>query len=224
MTDIVTKGVPQWLFGLVALGAMSGLTPTATRVEAQTPYGVSGQGYAAVLSLATGTQQLASAVLPAEGGMAYADLDNASVASMLSANALNSITTGMVDAAAVSAQTSAEAADVTILDGVITARQVVGIAASYANQQSAASGADGSMLLGLALNGVPLGEATPAPNTRMDLPGVGYVVLNEQTVTGDGVRSSGITVNMIHVYLRNALTGVPTGEIVVGSARSAVAL
>ena len=63
-----------------------------------------------------------------------------------------------------------------------------------------------------------------APNTRMDLPGVGYVVLNEQTVTGDGISSSSMTVNMIHVYLRDALTGVTTGEIVVGSAQSAVGL
>ena len=83
-----------------------------------------------------------------------------------------------------------------------------------------------SMLLGVVVNGVPLAadDATPAPNTRTDLPGVGYVVLNEQTVTGDGVHSSSMTVNMIHVYVRDALTGVTTGEIVVGSAQSAVAL
>src|SRR5437879_56697 len=79
---------------------------------------------------------------------------------------------------------------------------------------------------GVGVNGAPLAadDATPAPNTRTDLPGVGYVVLNEQTVTGDGVHSSSMTVNMIHVYVRDALTGVTTGEIVVGSAQSAVAL
>jgi len=48
------------------------------------------------------------------------------------------------------------------------------------------------------------------------------VVLNEQQITGDGVSSSGITVNMIHVVLQDVLTGLTTGEIIVGSAKSAV--
>ena len=61
-----------------------------------------------------------------------------------------------------------------------------------------------------------------APNTQLPLPGVGYVVLNEQQITGDGVSSSGITINMIHVILQDVLTGLTTGEIIVGSAKSAV--
>ena len=206
--------------GVVAMGAMS-LTFGAARVEAQAPY-VSGQGYAAVVNLATGTQQFAGAALPAEGGMVDADVDAAAVASTLTASTLNAITTGMADSAVGSAQTSAEAADVSILNGLITARQVLGVAASYVNQQAAGSGADGSALLDLVVNGVSF-AGTPPPNTRIDLAGVGYVVLNEQTPTGNGVTTSGISVNMIHVVLRNALTGLTTGEIVVGSATSAVA-
>ena len=54
MKSIVTNGVPQWLCGLVAIGAMSGLMPAAARGAAQTPY-VSGQGYAAAVNLASGT-------------------------------------------------------------------------------------------------------------------------------------------------------------------------
>ncbi len=206
--------------GVVAIGAMS-LTFGAARVAAQAPY-VSGQGYAAVVNLATGTQQFAGAALPAEGGMVDADVDAAAVASTLTARTLNSITTGMADSAVGSAQTSAEAADVSILNGLITARQVLGVAASYVNQQAAGSGADGSALLDVVVNGVSF-AGTPPPNTRIDLAGVGYVVLNEQTPTGNGVTTSGISVNMIHVVLRNALTGLTTGEIVVGSATSAVA-
>ena len=219
MRSIVTNGVPQWLCGLAAIGAMSGLMPAAARGAAQTPY-VSGQGYAAVVNLATGTQQFAGAALPPEGGMVDADVDAAAVASTLTASTLNSITTGMADSAVGSAQTSAEAADVSILNGLITARQVLGVAASYVNQQAAGSGADGSALVDVVVNGVPL-AGTPPPNTRIELAGVGYVVLNEQTPTGNGVTTSGISVNMIHVVLQNALTGLTTGEIVVGSATSA---
>jgi hypothetical protein len=98
----------------------------------------------------------------------------------------------------------------------------------------ATSNALGSTFGDLVVNGVPVtsGDGAIAPNTRMALPGVGYVVLNEQLPTGDGVRASGLTVNLIHVY-RQSLTGggctllgcVPsvlttTGEIIVGSAAS----
>ena len=68
-----------------------------------------------------------------------------------------------------------------------------------------------------------------APNTQIALAGVGYVVLNEQIPAGNGVTSSGITVNMIHVVLQSVSTGgllggavTTTGEIIVGSANSAV--
>jgi hypothetical protein len=68
---------------------------------------------------------------------------------------------------------------------------------------------------------VTSGEGTVAPNTRINLSGVGYVVLNEQIRSGDGVSTSGLRVNMIHVYLKNLLGG-SAGEIVVGSAKSSV--
>ena len=92
----------------------------------------------------------------------------------------------------------------------------------------AVSNANGSTFENLVVAGVPVtfGDGAVAPNTNMDLPGVGYVVLNEQIPSGDGVTSSGMTVNMIHVYLQSAggLLGgaTTTGEIIVGSASSSV--
>ncbi|HMG17372.1 MAG TPA: choice-of-anchor P family protein, partial [Gemmatimonadales bacterium] len=67
-------------------------------------------------------------------------------------------------------------------------------------------------------------------NTRMTLPGVGYVLLNEQRPSGDGVTTSGMTVNMIHVVLQEPVLGLlgqitgyrTVGNIVVGSATSSV--
>src|SRR5256886_10352772 len=86
MKRIVTRGIPRSLLALAALGAISGHTLPAGRWQAQTLYGVGGQGYAAVVNLATGTQQFAGAALPAEGGMANADLDNAAVANTFTAS------------------------------------------------------------------------------------------------------------------------------------------
>ena len=74
------------------------------------------------------------------------------------------------------------------------------------------------------VKGVSYGDASPAPNTQVSLPGVGYVVLNEQVPTGDGVHTTGLTVNMIHVYLINQVLGTPGGDIVVGVATSAATL
>jgi len=64
----------------------------------------------------------------------------------------------------------------------------------------------------------------------MSLPGVGYVVLNEVLTTGDGVTTSGVTVNMIHVVLQQPILGLlgqvigyrTVGDIIVGSAQSTV--
>src|SRR2546428_163894 len=88
------------------------------------------------------------------------------------------------------------------------------------------------------LAGVPVAsaDATVAPNPQRSLSGGGYVVLNEQIPTGDGVTSSGMTVNMIHVYLQSISGGIvdpltgqlvggtatTTGEIIVGSATTSV--
>jgi len=59
-----------------------------------------------------------------------------------------------------------------------------------------------------------------AADTRVELPGVGYVVRNEQISNGDGVHSTSLTVNMIHVYLVDPQTRASVGEIVVGAATS----
>src|ERR1051325_1980506 len=95
-----------------------------------------------------------------------------------------------------------------------TADGVVASASSSGN----GSNADGSSLANVTVNGSSLGDNV-APNTRVDLPGVGYVVLNEQIET-----PGGITVNMIHVVLQTSVLGVTrtSGEIVVGSASSSV--
>src|SRR6266566_678751 len=134
------------------------------------------------------------------------------------------------------AQSTASAASVNILNGLITADEVLANVTSSAGQSGAFSNADGSTFTNLAIAGVGSlsGDSPVAPNTNISLPGVGFVVLNEQIPSGDGVTSSGLTVNMIHVYLQSltgggctilgCLPGVPTntGEIIVGSATSSV--
>lgn len=196
----------------VAGAVLGALALLAAPVAAQSVGGTAFGTYVNVLGV---TAQSPVASLPASGGMAVGDAQTFGVPNAVDARWLKAITTGAVDNPASTAQSTSELENVSVLDGLIRADIVTAVASSYRNATGAASDAGGSGFANLIVNGVALTEDV-APNTRIDLPGVGYVVLNEQQGSGDGVSSSGITVNMMHVFL---LTG---GEIIVGAARSAV--
>ncbi len=61
------------------------------------------------------------------------------------------------------------------------------------------------------------------PNTRVDLPGLGYVILNEQYV-GGGEGAASAVINAIHLWVTvPSALGVPAGtEIIVGHAAAGV--
>ena len=201
---------------MAAFLALIGLWAGAARAQ-----NAGGQATAASINTAaSGPQTFARAALPANGGMSSAGLDAATVANSLGAEGLKSITTGQADDELVSATSTAEATDINLLNGLITAKVVFALATSYTDGTTARSESDGSTLVGLMVNGISYDDGVPAPNTRITLPGVGHVILNEQVTGGDGMRSTELSVNMIHVYLTDPVSGAATGEIVVGSARS----
>src|SRR6266566_6255919 len=155
---------------LRALAVMSSVALAPARSSAQSGT-LSARGAAATVTDGTGSQQFATALLPGSGGMADSALPSVAVPSTLSAEGLASITSGQLDQALVSATTTAEAANVQVLDGLISADAVLAVATSYANGVAAASEASGSALVGLVVNGLSYGDVTPAPNTRGTLTG-----------------------------------------------------
>jgi hypothetical protein len=229
----------HWVNRLAALGLVVGLmVGVAAAGSAQT---VGGQAYSTYVNTPLGSSgQSTLAVLPAVSGTDGAEADAQggamNVAGALSSDFLNSITSGEIGSAEAGAQSTSSAASVNILNGLITADEVVANVMSSAGDGGAFSNADGSTFANLAIAGVGSlsGDSPVAPNTNVSLPGVGYVVLNEQIPSGDGVTSSGLTVNMIHVYLQSLTGGgctplgclpgtlTNTGEIIVGSATSSV--
>ena len=215
----------HWVNRLAALGLAVVLT--AGFAVAGGAQSVGGQAYSTYVNTPLGSSgQTPLAVLPAvfgtDGAEADAEGSALNVAGALSSDFLNSITSGEIGTAESGA--------------LITADEVVANVMSSVGQDGAFSNADGSTFTNLAIAGVGSlsGDQPVAPNTNISLPGVGYVVLNEQIPSGDGVTSSGLTVNMIHVYLQSltggtctllgCLPGVltNTGEIIVGSATSSV--
>src|SRR2546429_464919 len=176
----------------------------------KTPPGPSGQSPLGVLPCVSGH----------DGAEADAEGSALNVAGALSGDFLNSIPSGQIGAAEAGAQSTSSAASVNILNGLITADEVVANVMSSAGQSGAVSDAAGSTFTNLTVAGRSLsGDQAVAPNTNVSLPGVGYVVLNEQIPTGDGVTSSGLTVNMIHVYLQSITGGIVdplTGQVIGG--------
>jgi len=225
----------HWVSCLAALGLVVGLTTAFA--AAGVAQSVAGQAYGTYVNTPTASSgQSPLAVLPpisgTDGAEADAEGTAQSVANTLSSDFLNSITSGELGTAETGAQSTATAADVNILSGLITADEVVANVLSSSTANGALSNADGSTFANLVVAGVPItwGDAPVAPNTNIPLPGVGYVVLNEQVPSGDGVRSSGMTVNMIHVFEQTPILGLlgqvlgyqTVGEIIVGSATSSV--
>lgn len=158
-------------------------------------------------------------VLPPGGGADLEQVLRIEVPGAVVSDTMSVSTSGAIGADSASAQSGASVEGLAVLDGLITAELVVAVCASNADGVSAVSGADGSTLLGLSIDGVWLGDVTPAPNTEIPVPGVGTIILNEQLAAGDGAQSSGLTVNMIHVVLEG-LAG--SGDVIVSSARCAV--
>src|SRR2546428_13991126 len=106
-----------------------------------TPLGYSGQSPLAVLPAVSGT----------DGATADAEGSALNVAGALSSDFLNSITSGEIGTAETGAQSTASAASVNILNGLITADEVVANVMSSASQGGAFSSADGSTFTNLAI-------------------------------------------------------------------------
>jgi hypothetical protein len=200
---------------LAALALLGTLTLFPDVAQAQ--WRVSGTGFGSSVRTLGGTTQSPVAALPADGGYATGESQTFGVPNVVDARWLTAVTSGTVDdgSGPASAQTVSEVENVNVLNGLVRAAIVTAIASSYAGSDGAGSNADGSGFVNLVVNGTHI-TTDVAPNTRIDIPLVGYVVLNEQVRSGDGASSTGIKLNMIHVRL---LSG---GEIILASASSSV--
>jgi len=208
--------VARWFFSLSAgvflLGIMTGTAPAWANSVSGEAFGVSVDLGVVVVP------KTPRVVLPPDGGMVRDQVLQINVPGTVVSRTLTVITSGAIGESSASAQSSATVEALDILSGRVTARLVVAMSSSTANGSTATSNAAGSTLVGLTVNGVSLGDVTPPPNTRIELPGVGTVILNEQIPGGDGVHTTALTVNMIHVVL----AGVVGGDIIVASAHSDV--
>jgi hypothetical protein len=216
MTSISAKAVGR----AIAVVLFAALTVNMPASRAQASNSANGGAYGAFVQTPAASLARTPFATLDPTGMGDAAAAAVNVAGVLAAQSLGSVTTGVVGENAASAQSGSTLQNVNMLGGLITAQLVSGQSSSASNGSIARSDANGSTLAGLVISGVAVADGTPAPNSQIALPGVGTVTLNEQISRGNGQTASGLTVNMIHVRLKNALTGAQTGEIIVGAADS----
>jgi hypothetical protein len=196
-------------------GAVAGGDQANALVAA--PPGVLGEAYGVLATTAIGrVPKTPVARLAADGGLADSEKAAVALPGLVSTGLVTVTSPGGVGDQAAGSEATTTVSKVSVLDGVVSCDLVVAMSSSRSDGHTARSSADGSTFLGLTVAGTAMGDVLPAPNTRIPVPGVGTVVLNEQVASGDGVTTSGLQVNMIHVLLAGAVAG----DLVVGSARS----
>src|SRR3989442_12812636 len=162
----------------LALGAgLSGWFATAGVGQS-----VGGQAYGAYVNTPTaslGQSPLAvlSAISGTDGDIAYADADASGVPGTLSSEFLNSTTSGALGTAEAGAQSTATAAAINILNGLITADGLVANAVSSRTASGAASNANGSTFDNLVVAGVPVAAGGAAGDSQNNLTPPGHAVV-----------------------------------------------
>ncbi|MEW6207095.1 MAG: choice-of-anchor P family protein [Acidobacteriota bacterium] len=188
----------------------------------------------------------APVTLSPQGGSVTNQVASASVAlgipeaiTVLSTGLIVNSASGAVNQTSAHAESSSTVNSVSILDGLITAATIRSKSTSDGNGASATSTGEGSFANQLRIAGVLYEQSEFAPNTTVavsaninaivgglpvSVPVSGTVIINEQTGSGNGITSSALTVNFLHVNLSGSVAGLISlnADVVVASASSAV--
>lgn len=139
----------------------------------------------------------------------------ASFAPLLSSK--NVATTGSTSASPDRVATTARAEDISVLGGAVSATAVKAVSISTHDSAGYHTSAAGSTVTGLKVFGLPV-LITPGPNTTIPIPGIGYVVLNEQHSSVTATKAK-LTVFAFHAYvnLPNLYFPVGTTAVIAGA-------
>lgn len=148
-----------------------------------------------------------------------------------SVNVPHAIATGTIDTVAMSkaiktgiaSRGSATTQDANLLNGLITATTVRAVSTTKHNTSTGAFSETpaGTTFVNLVVNGHKIG-GTPAANTKIALPGVGYVILNQETFSTGGA-SPGLTVIGIHLVVTHTSNSAVAGtQVFVSVANSSI--
>jgi hypothetical protein len=180
---------------------------------------VGGEAYGlAVGNPAVGAPGAAYVQLPPEGGSVS---DSSPGAGYGVGNAVGSTTriatSSEGDLGAGSVTSTTTLADGELLGGVVRAHDVR-IVASTAGGRPSATVTFGSLIV------AGIAYSNPLPNTRIEVPGVGFVIVNEQLIGGDGRDVAAIIVRAVRLQItESSLFDLPGGtDIIMAHAAAGV--
>jgi uncharacterized repeat protein (TIGR01451 family)/fimbrial isopeptide formation D2 family protein len=175
------------------------------------------------------SQQVVGVALPADKSLVGAAVGSSSTTGSVAGNPTSA------SIAEVAGDTTAPACVLRLPTGcVVTAKVIHSEAHSTATNSGSTSSDAGTVFTNVSVLGIPI-AVNPAPNTVIGIPGVGFVVLNEQVCDGGGLAThsctgkphSGITVRAIDIVVNVALNPlglIPGARIVVAEAHADTSL
>jgi hypothetical protein len=111
-----------------------------------------------------------------------------------------------------SATNTAEVGGLNLFEGRIRANAIKAVANVQATNSAIQVNSTGSTFVNLRIGNNAAINGVPAPNTRINLAGIGEVTLNARSVTGDGQKGRRIQVDMIVIRVTVANNGfLPVG-------------
>src|SRR6266446_3410574 len=168
---------------------------------------------------------------PSIGPLAAAGISCSGGSSTVTANAISEPNVGNVgsETSSASGQTTPTSANakssnstsaLNLLSGLIQANQVTTTANAAWNGTGTSSGS--TVFQNGTVNGVPL-ASNPAPNTRINLSGLGFVIVNEQSGSSNASGASEAVIGLdINITVTNSL-GLPVGARIIVSRSYAAA-
>ncbi|MBA3340110.1 MAG: hypothetical protein H0T54_10280 [Geodermatophilaceae bacterium] len=216
------------LLGMVVVAASMALSlAPATAAAAISTYGYQGLAFGSSVATAGGILTSGETARLGFGCGTPAGLDKAASSASLNLDSLMRVgttvsTASTTESPAASATTSSTVQTVDLLGGLVTASAIKSVASATADGTQYSVSAAGTTFTSLKVLGLPILLNVRA-NTRIELPGIGYVVINEQTRKVTPVSAS-LRVTGLHVVVTTQnLLGYEVGtNINIGQAAAAL--
>lgn len=205
-------GLPVGAHIIIASAASSLQRTSSHTIVDANAYGLFAFAKASVVFVKSGP--FAEASIGCTGGTKTVSVASVNVPNIGSTGTMTDTATGSITASGATSQGSSTVQGINLLSGLITANVITSTAQAGFNGSFSHSGT--TSLVNLLIAGVPI-AVNPAPNTKINIPGVGFVVLNEQTVSQNASMVK-IGVNAIDLHITVAgVPGLPVGvRVVVG--------
>ncbi|HEV2377618.1 MAG TPA: choice-of-anchor P family protein [Streptosporangiaceae bacterium] len=211
--------------GLVA-SVLTAAAPAMAQVAAA-EMGFQGSAYGTQITVGStvtsGRSALSTLGCTSQTGVTHTNnIASVSVPPLLSTGTVTTSTASQATPGGPASASKATTQSVNVLGGLVTATAVQAVSTTTETAPgSFSTSAAGTQFADLVVAGTPI-SATPGPNTKINLAGIGFVVLNQQasTVTSTGASLTVIAIHMV-VTQPNPTAKVGT-QIVVSFAHSAL--